>query len=160
MITDWLDPVSYKLGQAAGGGGGGGATATVIKTAYTSASDSTDALIPIPTAAGHLLCIGMMSQTAGTVIGDFAMGELLSSYAMPVDEADLSLKTAVNGCYSTRRLDNGNYLSQNITQSASDVVLSYGRYKLHDGMLEVHAGMQARFLAGITYDVTFYFLAG
>ena len=24
MITDWLDPVSYKLGQAAGGGGGGG----------------------------------------------------------------------------------------------------------------------------------------
>lgn len=22
MITDWLDPVSYKLGQAAGGGGG------------------------------------------------------------------------------------------------------------------------------------------
>ncbi len=23
MITDWLDPVSYKLGQAAGGGGGG-----------------------------------------------------------------------------------------------------------------------------------------
>ena len=24
MITDWLDPVSYKLGQAAGGGGGSG----------------------------------------------------------------------------------------------------------------------------------------
>lgn len=23
MITDWLDPVSYKLGQAAGGGSGG-----------------------------------------------------------------------------------------------------------------------------------------
>ena len=33
MITDWLDPVSYKLGQAAGGGGGGaGLFETVLQS--------------------------------------------------------------------------------------------------------------------------------
>ena len=105
MITDWLDPISYTLGQAAGGGGGGEEKQIATGT-FTPASAT--GVITLPHDLGVVPDMIIAFNTTNTT--DVSGIKVIEYYKPFIDTLTNWTQTGLEentGAISIRRVQNG-----------------------------------------------------
>ena len=177
-----FDPVSYAMGKQAGGGGGGVTveplsvtengtytapsgkayspvmvevpTETKFTMTYTAAEESSTVVIPMPSLQ-YPKHIEIITETQGSVIEDFVLGEVINIFLSPHETNDYV--NAVSGYVGYRNASTQSRSSIALIQVYDDALYSSWTYSVLNANLSIKMQQNALFLPGITYTVNWYY---
>ena len=129
-------------------------TETKLTTTYTAAEKSSSAVIPMPSMQ-YPKRIEIRTQTQGTALEDFSLGEVINFFAIP--DKNNEYVNLANCCSAYRNFESGYRSSPGIVQVYSDTLYSTNTYSLWNGNLNIKMQKNGFFLPGVTYTADWYY---